>query len=364
MTAENALVMTEERKPAFALDVMGTDAGPATIIRGAVDAANECRDICKIVLVGREDIIKSELDRYSDLPPNIDVHHAPEEVTMHDSPADAVRRRDTSIAEAIHLHKDGQVDAVISPGNTGAVMGTAMLNLGRLRGVKRPAIASFFPTVERRPTIVLDVGANSDCKPLNLYQFGVMGSIVAGQMFRLDRPRIGLLSIGEERSKGNDLILEAHALLEANKSLNFIGNIEGRDILMGRVEVVVTDGFVGNVVLKFAESVEGFLTSSIRRQVSTNIFSRFGALLMSPFLRRLRNTFDYAEVGGAPLLGINGVCIICHGESSAKAIRQAIMVAREIVGDQINKKIETELLAGRNGDITVTGAVNGIRKLR
>jgi glycerol-3-phosphate acyltransferase PlsX len=337
VTAEDTLVMTEERKPAFALDVMGTDAGPATIIRGAIDAAGECRDICKIVLVGRSDLIKSELARYRDLPPNIDIHHAQEEVTMHDSPADAVRRRDTSIAEAIHLHKDG---------------------------VKRPAIASFFPTVERRPTIVLDVGANSDCKPLNLYQFGVMGSIVANHVFRVDRPRIGLLSIGEERSKGNDLILEAYALLEANKSLNFIGNIEGRDILMGKVEVVVTDGFVGNVVLKFAESVEGFLTSSIRRQVSTNIFSRFGALLMSPFLRRLRNTFDYAEVGGAPLLGINGVCIICHGESSAKAIRQAIMVAREIVGDQINKKIETELLAGRNGDITVAGAVNGIRKLR
>jgi glycerol-3-phosphate acyltransferase PlsX len=364
MTVENALVMTEKRKPAFALDVMGTDAGPATIIRGAVDAARGCSDVCKIVLVGRSDVIKAELERYHDLPPNIDLHHAPEEVTMHDSPADAVRRRDTSIAEAIHLHRDGAVDAVISPGNTGAVMGTAMLNLGRLRGVKRPAIASFFPTVEMRPTIVLDVGANSDCKPLNLYQFGVMGSIVANHMFRVDRPRIGLLSIGEERSKGNDLILEAHALLEGNKSLNFIGNIEGRDILMGKVEVVVTDGFVGNVVLKFAESVEGFLTSSIRRQVSSNIFSRFGALLMSPFLRRLRNTFDYAEVGGAPLLGINGVCIICHGESSSKAIRQAIKVAREIVGDQINKKIEAELLAGRNGDITVAGPVNGVRKLR
>lgn len=356
--------MAEKKQLVLALDVMGTDSGPAQIIKGAVEAATECVADCRMILVGRSDVISAELKKYSNLPQNIDIHHAPEEVTMHDSPAEAVRRTNTSISEAIRLHKEGKVDAVISPGNTGAVMGTAMLKLGRLQEVKRPAIASFFPTTERRQTVVLDVGANSDCKPLNLYQFAVMGSIVAQCLFNATRPRIGLLSIGEEKSKGNDLILESHALLEKNTALNFIGNIEGRDILMGKADVVVTDGFVGNIVLKFAESVEGFLTASIRRQVSTNLFSRFGALLMSPFLRRLRNTFDYTEVGGAPLMGINGVCIICHGGSTSKAIRKSFIVARDMVNHQINKKIEAILLAGQNGDAPLDYKINGIVKAR
>jgi glycerol-3-phosphate acyltransferase PlsX len=356
--------MTDKKRLTLALDVMGTDPGPASLIDGGIEAAREFGTTCKIILVGKSDIISAELQKLSNLPENIDIHHAAEEVTMRDSPADAVRRRNTSISEAVRLQKTGDVDAVISAGNTGAVMGTAMLNLGRLREVKRPAIASFFPTIELRPAVVLDVGANSDCKPLNLYQFGIMGSIVSSHMFGISRPRIGLLSIGEERSKGNDLILETHALLEKNQALNFIGNIEGRDILMAKANVVITDGFVGNVVLKFAESVEGFLTTSIRRQVSTNIFSRFGALLMSPFLRRLRNTFDYTEVGGAPLLGINGVCIICHGESSSKAIHKALSMAREMVNHQVNKKIEAVLLAGKNGDSPVDFNMNGAMDTR
>jgi glycerol-3-phosphate acyltransferase PlsX len=353
------LTMTDKKQLTLALDVMGTDVGPSLIVSGGIKAAREFGPSCKIVLVGRENDISAELKKHRDFPDNIEIHHAAEEVTMLDSPADAVRRRDTSIAEAIALHKSGQVDAVISAGNTGAVMGTAMLNLGRLREVKRPAIASFFPTKELRPAVVLDVGANSDCKPLNLYQFAIMGSIVASHMFGISRPRIGLLSIGEERSKGNDLILESHTLLEKNQALNFIGNIEGRDILMAKADVVVTDGFVGNIILKFAESVEGYLTSAIRRQVSTNIFSRFGSMLMYPFLRRLRNTFDYAEVGGAPLLGINGVCIICHGRSSSKAICKALSVAREMVNHQVNTKIEGVLLSGINGDSPIDYKMNG-----
>ncbi len=351
--------MTDKKQLALALDVMGTDSGPGLIVSGGIEAAREFGLACKIILVGRSDVISAELKKHRDLPGNIDIHHADGEVSMTDSPSEAVRRRDTSIAEAVRLHKLREVDAVISPGNTGAVMGTAMLNLGRLREVKRPAIASFFPTLERRPAVVLDVGANSDCKPLNLYQFGIMGSIVSSHMFGINRPRIGLMSIGEERSKGNDLILETHALLEKNQALNFIGNIEGRDILMAKADVVITDGFVGNVVLKFAESVEGFLTNSIRRQITSNIFSRFGAILMYPFLRRLRNTFDYTEVGGAPLLGINGICIICHGGSSSKAIHKALSVAREMVTHQVNEKIEAVLMAGHNGDSPVDFKMNG-----
>jgi len=330
----------------LALDVMGTDNGPRLIIHGGVTAARRFGSEVMILLVGRKDIIARELDGYRDLPKNIAIHHADDEVSMQDQPADAVRRQNTSISEVFRLHKEGTVDAVVSPGNTGAVMGTAMLVLGRLREVKRPAIASFFPTIDKGQAVVLDVGANADCKPLNLYQFAVMGSIVATHMFRVDQPRIGLLSIGEERSKGNELIRDTYAMLEENSALNFAGNIEGRDILMGRADVIVADGFVGNVILKFAESIEEFLTLSIRRQVSTNIFSRVGAMLMYPFLRRLRNTFDYSEYGGAPLLGINGVCLICHGGSSSKAITQALTAAREMVYHQINHKIESVLTGG------------------
>lgn len=328
---------------------MGTDNGPGNIIAGGIQAARDLGVGTRIILVGHRDHINKELETFSNIPENVEIHHADGEVAMTDHPADAVRRKDTSISEAVRLHREGKVDGIVSPGNTGAVMGTVMLNLGRLRQVKRPAIASFFPSVGKRATVVLDVGANSDCKSINLRQFAVMGSVMARQIFDNSNPRVGLLSIGQEKSKGNELIRESFGLLEEDKFLNFVGNIEGRDILMGKVDVAVTDGFVGNIVLKFAESIEGFLTTSIHRQVSSNMFSRVGAMLMSPFLRRLRNAFDYSEYGGAPLLGINGVCIICHGDSSAKAICKALKVAREMIHGQINKKIETVLLNNGNG---------------
>ncbi|MFH1700249.1 MAG: phosphate acyltransferase PlsX [Candidatus Zixiibacteriota bacterium] len=342
--------MPEKTGIKIALDVMGTDSGPGNIIAGGVEAARKFGSDIRIILVGRQDIIRSELKKLRDVPTNLDIHHAEGVVTMEDPPADAIRRSGTSIAEAFRLHKEGQVNAVVSPGNTGAVMGTAVLQLGRLREVRRPAIASFFPTIHSSQTVVLDVGANSSCKPIHLYQFAIMGTIVAKSMMHRKNPQVGLLSIGEEKSKGNELIVSTYPLLKNNKALNFIGNIEGRDILMGNADVVVTDGFVGNIVLKFAESVEGFLTTLLRRQVSTNVFSRCGALLMYPFLRRLRKAFDYAEYGGAPLLGINGVCLICHGDSSARAIISALMVARDMVSFQVNRKIEAVLTAGQNGD--------------
>ncbi len=340
----------------LALDVMGTDMGPGEIIGGGIQAAEFLAGRAGIVLVGRKDVIERELSEYRSVPDNIEIHHAAEEVRMTDSPADVVRRTDTSIAEGVRLHRDGKVQAFISPGNTGAVMGTAVLQLGRLRHVKRPAIASFFPAIDKRTVVVLDVGANAKCKPLNLYQFAIMGEIVSGNVCAHTNPRVGLLSIGEERSKGNDLIVESHRLLAHDTEINFVGNVEGRDILMGKADVVVTDGFVGNVVLKFAESIEGFLTTSIRRQISKNLFSRAGAFLMAPFLRRLRNSFDYSEVGGAPLMGVNGVVIICHGSSSSKAIRQAISVACEMIDRNINEKIEAAL---ERSQAAVSAALNG-----
>ncbi|MCK5126038.1 MAG: phosphate acyltransferase PlsX [candidate division Zixibacteria bacterium] len=357
--------MTENLQITIGLDVMGTDNGPDEIIAGGIEAARQFGSGCKIILVGKSDAIKSVLTGYRDVPVNLDIHHAPNVVAMIDSPADAIRRKDTSISELFKMHKEGIVDAVVSPGNTGAVMGTAVLNLGRLREVKRPCIASFFPAVNKGQSLVLDVGANSDCKPLNLYQFAIMGSIMAEYMMKKKRPRVGLLSIGEESSKGNELTIAAFPLLKNNPALNFIGNIEGHDILGGKVDVVVTDGFVGNVVLKFAESVEGFLTTSIRHQVSTNVFSRVGATLMYPFLRRLRGTFDYSEYGGAPLLGINGVTIICHGGSSGKAIVSGLALARDMVFHQINKKIETVLMAGSSGEKrSVNYNMNGISDVK
>lgn len=337
--------MIESRLITIALDVMGTDNGPDAIIGGGIDAAREFGPKTKICLVGRRELIEEELGQHKNVPSNVEIQHAPEEVAMADNPADAFRRKDTSIAVAFRLHKEGKVNGVVSPGNTGAVMGTALLNMGRLPEVKRPAIASFFPSIKKTTTIFLDVGANSECKPINLHQFAVMGSIMSTVVCGNPRPRIGLLSIGEEKSKGNDLIVEAHNILQEDQSLNFYGNIEGRDILKGVADVVVTDGFVGNIVLKFAESVEGFLTTSLRRQISTNLFSRAGAILMAPFLKRLRNNFDYTEYGGAPLLGINGTCIICHGESSRKAIRKALKVAHEMIQKNLNQKIEAEFKA-------------------
>ena len=219
---------------------------------------------------------------------------------------------------------------------------------GKIEGVSRPAIAGLFPTVSGKPTLVLDVGANVDCKPMHLYQFGVMGSIYASLMTGRTSPRVGLLSIGEEKSKGNEQTFQTWELLK-NSGLNFIGNVEGRDVLHGKADVIIIDGFVGNILLKFAESVEGFLTKKIRHQVQTNIFSRMGAILMMPFLSRLRKTFDYTESGGAPLLGVDGICIICHGTSSPKAIKNGVFVASQMHLHNISENIRKEMALNGNG---------------
>jgi glycerol-3-phosphate acyltransferase PlsX len=244
--------------------------------------------------------------------------------------------------------KEHAADAFVSPGNTGAVMASALLILGRIQGVQRPAITTVFPTETGRPTVVLDVGANADCKPQHLSQFAVMGSVYSSVIFKLDSPRVGLVSIGEERSKGNELIFRARQLLEES-NINFVGNIEGRDILAGIVDVAVTDGFTGNILLKFGESIKPMLVSSLRRQVQTNIFSRVGVMLMLPFLRRLRRRFDYAEAGGAPLLGIDGVVIICHGSSNERAICNAVLAAHQMVARQIKERIHDELITNHFG---------------
>jgi glycerol-3-phosphate acyltransferase PlsX len=341
--------MTENGKHTVALDAMGADCGGDCIVQGGIDAARRLGDSLEVVLVGRKDEVEASLSRIADVPSNVAVRHAEREVPMHIPATDGVRMRDSSIAVGLNMVKRGKAGAFVSPGNTGAVMATSLLTLGRIEGVSRPAITTVFPTSTGRPTVVLDVGANSDCKPHHLSQFAVMGSVYSSVIFNHDSPRVGLISIGEERSKGNELIFNARKLLE-NSSINFLGNIEGRDILSSTVDVAVTDGFTGNILLKFAESIKPMLVSSMRRQIQTNVFSRVGAMLLLPFLRRMKNRFDYAEAGGAPLLGVNGVVLICHGSSSARAICNAVAAVHEMISKKIKERIHDELVTSHFGN--------------
>jgi glycerol-3-phosphate acyltransferase PlsX len=347
--------MAVNEKHTMVLDVMGADGGEEQIIQGGIDAARKLGDSLHLIFVGRKEVLERNHTGTPELPSNISIQHAAREVPMHISATDGVRMRDSSIAIGLRLVKNKQACAFVSAGNTGAVMATSLLTLGRIEGVSRPAITSVFPTSTGRPTVVLDVGANSDCKPYHLSQFAVMGSVYSSVIYDLDSPRVGLVSIGEERSKGNELIFGARKLLEAS-NINFVGNIEGRDILSGTIDVAVTDGFTGNILLKFAESIKPMLVSSMRRQIQTNIFSRIGAALLLPFLKRMKNRFDYAEIGGAPLLGVNGIVMICHGSSGARAICNAVTAAHEMALKRIKERIHDELITNHFGQDNGSGS--------
>ncbi len=322
----------------IAVDAMGGDYAPQAEVGGSILAQNENHGDLELVLVGEKEKINQELSRLkaTDLP--FTVENASELITMNDQAVESLRKKDSSIAVGMRLQKEGKVDAFVSGGNTGAVMTHALMTLGRLEGVSRPAIASFLPS-EKGIVVVLDAGANAECKAHNLYQFGVMGSIYTSYVLRKENPRIGLLSIGEESTKGNDLTLTTYKLLSEDSSLNFIGNVEGRDVLKGTCDVVVCDGFVGNIVLKFAESIDGFLTWLVKKRVKESFLFRLGAFLVKVSIRDLRRVLDYTEYGGAPLLGVNGVCIICHGESPPKAIKNAIKLAADMVREGVNEHI-------------------------
>lgn len=322
----------------IAVDAMGGDYAPQSEVGGSILAQNENHGDLEIVLVGEKEKINQELSRLkaTDLP--FTVENASELITMNDQAVESLRKKDSSIAVGMRLQKEGKVDAFVSGGNTGAVMTHALMILGRLEGVSRPAVASFLPS-EKGIVVVLDAGANAECKAHNLYQFGVMGSIYTSYVLRKENPRIGLLSIGEESTKGNDLTLTTYKLLSEDSSLNFIGNVEGRDVLKGTCDVVVCDGFVGNIVLKFAESIDGFLTWMVKKRVKESFLFRLGAFLVKVSIRDLRRVLDYTEYGGAPLLGVNGVCIICHGESPPKAIKNALKLAADMVREGVNEHI-------------------------
>lgn len=337
------------RRFTVALDVMGADRGTAEIVEGGVAGAGRLTKDAHVILVGDESRIRTILDVLPNKPSNFSIVHATREIPMDMGATESLRIKESSIATGVRLVKEGKADTFVSPGNTGAVMANALLTLGRIEGVLRPAITAIFPTKTGEPTVLLDVGANADCKPQHLSQFAIMGSVYSSVVLNHESPKVGLLSIGEERSKGNELILGALELLKTDK-INFVGNVEGRDILAGTVDVVVTDGFTGNIILKFAESIKPFLFSKIQRQIETNIFSRMGVLLLGPFLRRMKKTFDYSEAGGAPLLGINGNVVICHGSSNVKAISNAVVVGCELARRGIIQRIREELETNHFGN--------------
>jgi phosphate acyltransferase len=315
----------------IALDGMGGDHAPDVVVEGALLAARELG--VHILLVGPQRELEGRLGTQgSGLP--IDIVNATQVVEMDEHPANAVRQKpDSSMVVGVKLVREGRAQAFVSAGNTGAVMAAGLFELRRIRGVDRPALAAVFPT-RKGGTLVIDVGANADCKPEYLAQFGLMGSIYMERVFGVNRPRVGLLSNGEEETKGSALIQAAHPRLRA-LPINFVGNIEGKEIPAGDVDVAVCDGFVGNVVLKLSEGLASMINGLIREEINASLFSKLCAVGVLPAFRRVRRRLDYAEYGGAPLLGLNGVCIVAHGRSNALAIKNAVRVAAQAVQSDV-----------------------------
>ncbi|MGB4850980.1 MAG: phosphate acyltransferase PlsX [Ignavibacteria bacterium] len=326
-----------------AVDAMGGDFAPLNDVSGAIIAAEEKKDSLEIILVGKENLINEELKKHKIGLNNISVVNAADVITMHDSPTDSLKTKsDSSISVGINLVKDKKADAFISAGNTGAVMTASILKLGRIKGVGRPTIGSLFPT-DKGKTMVFDVGASVDCKPNHLLEFAVMGSIYMKNVYGIEKPKVGLLSVGEEKSKGDILTIEAYELLERS-GLNFIGNVEGRDVLRGKADIIVCDGFVGNVILKFAESVLDVMKSKFKAYADKGFLKKIWVGMMYGTLKNVvLKDFDYQEYGGVPLLGVNGITIIGHGKSSPIAIKNMIYKAEEMIRKEVNSKISEEL---------------------
>jgi phosphate acyltransferase len=335
----------------IALDAMGSDRAPKPEIEGAIQAARQYG--VRVLLVGRSEVIQAELARHpaaAGLP--LEIVHASEVITMDDKAVQAVRaKRDSSIRVGLRLVREAKASGFVTAGNTGAAMATAKMVLGALPGVDRPALAATFPTASGAAATLLDVGANVDCKPENLAQFAVMGEIYVRSMFGPKRPRVGLLSIGEEETKGNELTRESFKLLK-QLPLNFIGNVEGRDLYSGVVDVIVADGFVGNVALKTSEGVANLVRAVLKESLRATITRQVGALLSRSAFSDFKKRLDHTEYGGAPLLGVKGVCFITHGSSNANAIKNALRVAAEFAEHRINDVIAKELGTARAAAIS------------
>lgn len=332
-TSRGATGSTRPGVVRVALDAMGGDRGPEVNVEGAVTAAREFGTA--VILVGVEEELQRHLRQHETHGLPLIVRHAPEVVEMGESPLIALRRKKhSSIRIGLDLVKRGEADAFVSAGNTGAVMATAVVVLGPLPGVERPAIAVVVPTLTGH-AVLLDAGANVDSKARHLVQFAIMGNVYARDFLGLPRPRVGLLSIGEEESKGNELTREVFKELEDEASLNFIGNVEGRDVFNGTSDVIVCDGFTGNVALKISESVLDAMFTLLREELGKDLRGKAGSLLLLPAFKRFKRRVDPSEFGGAPLLGVNGVCVISHGRSTGKAIKNAVRTAAECVANKV-----------------------------
>jgi glycerol-3-phosphate acyltransferase PlsX len=331
----------------IAVDAMGGDFGPEVIVEGAVAASKEKN--LEIILVGQEEIIQRELNRRhaKDLP--IKIKQASQVVEMDESPADAIRKKkDSTIKVALELVKDRTVSAIVSAGNSGATLAAATIILGRIQGV-RPAIATVMPTL-KDPVVLIDVGANVDCKPHHLCQFGIMGSVFSKNILSNENPSVGLLSIGEEDYKGNIQVKKAYELLDKS-GLNFIGNVEGRDVFKGNVNVIVCDGFVGNICLKLSEGLAESIIQMLKREIEGDVSAKLGYIFSRSAFKRFGKRIDYSEYGGAPLLGINGIVIISHGKSTPKAVKNAIIMANEFKLSNFIKQLD-EALSSRKETIS------------
>ncbi|MGI6086565.1 MAG: phosphate acyltransferase PlsX [Kiritimatiellia bacterium] len=324
----------------IAVDAMGGDFAPAAVVTGALDAARRLQGIDRLVLVGDETAIRRELDsQRGGVPKTIEVYHASEVIGMDEAPVHAVRRKkDSSINRAIDLVKSGEAQGMISAGNTGAVVAAATLKLRTLAGIDRPAIATVMPT-PRKPFVLIDAGANTDCSARMLVQFAIMGALYAGEILKCEKPLVGLMNVGTEDGKGNDTTKEAFKMLHETPAVNFRGNIEGHDLFKGEINVAVCDGFVGNVILKTSESVAHAVGHWIKQEFRSNPVRLLGTALLSGALRNLRTNMNPEMYGGAPLLGVNGVCTISHGASSPRAIFHAIRVTRDSVKLNLNEHI-------------------------
>lgn len=333
----------------IAVDAMGSDRAPKPEIEGAIQATRH--GFAHVILVGNKDKLHAELAHhpsYQNLP--IEIVNASEVIGMHEKAAQAVRsKRDSSMRVGLRLVREGRAHGFVTAGNTGAAMATAKMVLGALPGVDRPGLAAVFPTAAGSAAIMIDVGANVDSKPHNLEQFAVMGEIYSRSIFNIIRPRVGLLSIGEEESKGNELTRQAFGLLK-QLPLNFVGNVEGRDLYNGKLDVIVCDGFVGNVALKISEGLVETVRYMLKESLNATISSQVGYLLSRRAFADFKKRLDYTEYGGAPLLGIKGVAIVTHGSSNANAIKNAVRVAAEFASTGVNEKIEQELAKRRSED--------------
>lgn len=318
------------------VDGMGGDHAPAVVIKGVIDAAREYG--FDIVVVGPEDILRKELTRHKNPPKNIEIVHASEVIEMDELPVASVRKKkDSSINVLVGLAKEGRVDAIFSAGNTGAMVCATTLGLRLLEGVERPGIAIIYCGLHGT-SMIIDVGANIAPKPNHLLQYAIMCDAYSKYILHKDNPKVGLLNVGEEETKGTEFVKEAHQLLSASK-LNFIGNIEGRHIYDAKVDIIVCDGFIGNAVLKVSEGIAEAFTSLLKREINKNMLRRIAGFMCLPVFKALKKDLDYSEYGGAPLLGVDGICIIGHGRSNAKAIKNAIRVAGEFAKCQVNQHI-------------------------